>query len=87
MSEAKSSGGMGFRNLQGFNVAMLGKHIWKCIQNPQLLVSRVFRARYFPDVSILEARKGVKSSFIWTSIWQAKECLVNDFRWVIGDGQ
>lgn len=86
MSVAKCRGGMGFRNLHGFNVSMLGKHIWKCIQDPQLLVSRVLRARYFPDVSILEARKGVKPSFIWTSIWQAKESLASGFHWVIGDG-
>lgn len=39
------------------------------------------------DGHILEAGKGVKASFIGTSIWQAKEFLSKGFRWVIGDGQ
>lgn len=33
MCDAKCRGGLGFKNLFGFNVALLGKHIWKCIQN------------------------------------------------------
>ena len=31
MSMSKSRGGMGFKSLYGFNIALLGKHIWKCI--------------------------------------------------------
>lgn len=31
MCDIKSRGGLGYKNLFGFNVAMLGKHIWKCI--------------------------------------------------------
>lgn len=87
MSMPKCKGGMGFRNLTGFNIALLGKHIWRCVQNPELLVSRVLKARYFPNVHILEAGKRVRSSFVWTEIWQAKEALAQGFRWVLGDGQ
>lgn len=65
---AKSKGGFRFRSLYGFNIVLLGKHIWKCIQNPDMLVSRVLKARYFPDVHILKADKGHGSSFIWTCI-------------------
>lgn len=65
---AKSKGGMGFRSLFGFNIALLGKHIWKCIQKPELLVFRVLKARYFPRVHILKAAKGHDSSFLWTGI-------------------
>lgn len=86
MCDAKRSG-LGFKTSFGFNVALLGKHVWKCIQQPDLLVSRVLRARYFPGGHILEARKGNQSSFIWSSIWQAKELVVSGFRWVVGDGQ
>lgn len=72
--------------MYGFNIALLGKHIWRCIQNPDLLVTRVLKARYFPNVHIFEASKGVNSSFVWTGIWHAKESLSRGFRWVIGDG-
>ncbi|XP_074336668.1 uncharacterized protein LOC141673834 [Apium graveolens] len=87
MSEPKYKGGMGFRNMYGFNIALLGKHIWRCIQNPELLVTRVLKARYFSDSSILEARKGINPSFVWMSIWQAKEKLSAGYRWVVGDGR
>lgn len=64
LCDAKCKGGMGFKNLFGFNVALLGKHIWRCIQYLDLLVSRVMRARYFPTCHIPEASKGSKASFI-----------------------
>lgn len=80
-------GGLGFKNLFGFNVALLGKHVWKYIQSPVLLVSRVLKSKYFLDVHITHASKDGKASFIWTSISQVKEYLVNGFRWVIEDGQ
>lgn len=37
----KNDGGMGFRNLPMFNVAMLGKLVWRLHMNPNLLVGRV----------------------------------------------
>lgn len=57
MSDSKCKGGLRFKKLFGFNVALLGKHIWKCIQNPELLVSRILKARYYPDVHVLEVSK------------------------------
>lgn len=86
MSYPKSSGGMGFRDLHGFNIALQGKHCWQFLNNPSSLVSRVFKAKYFPLTNVLKAAKGHGSSFIWTGIWQAKEELVKGFRWVLGDG-
>lgn len=86
MSMPKGKGGLGFKNLYGFNIALLGKHIWKCIQDPNALVSRILKARYFPGVHILNAEKGQGSSFLWLGIWQAKEVLKGGFRWVVGDG-
>lgn len=80
---SKGKGGLGFRGLYGFKLALLGKHVWKCIHNSNILVSRVLKARYFPESSILNANKGQGTSFIWAGIWQAKEIL---YRWVSGDG-
>lgn len=87
MSYAKSKGGLGFRNLHGFNIALLGKHIWNFMQNPNSLVARVFKGRYFPDTLVLKATKGQGSSFIWAGIWTAKEELAKGFRWVLGNGE
>lgn len=72
MAVSKNQGGLGFRDLHGFNVALLGKHIWNFCHKPSSLVARLFKARYFPDNHILRASKGVGSSFIWTGIWRLK---------------
>ncbi|CAN0884119.1 Uncharacterized mitochondrial protein AtMg00310 [Linum grandiflorum] len=45
----KEFGGMGFRDLQHFNLAMLGKQGWKFLTNLDAWVSRVFKAKYFPQ--------------------------------------
>ena len=47
----KDDGGLGFRNLHWFNLAMLGKHGWHFFTYPYALVSRVFKAKYFPRES------------------------------------
>lgn len=64
LSMAKDSEGLGFRDLHGFNIGLLGKHVWQFISRPEALVSRVFKARYFPQTSILKAgRGGVLASY------------------------
>jgi hypothetical protein len=52
--KAKSKGGMGFKNLRVFNEALLAKQGWRLITNPQSLVARMFKAKYYP-------RKGLKT--------------------------
>ena len=57
------------------------------MRNPDSLVAKVFRERYFPDKHVLQANKGQGSSFIWTWLWQVKEELRSCFRWVLGNGE
>jgi hypothetical protein len=45
--KAKSKGGMGFKNLRVFNEALLAKQGWGLITNPQSLVARMFKAKYY----------------------------------------
>lgn len=87
MSTAKCQGGLGFRSIHGFNIALLGKHCWNFVQQPDSLVARVFKARYFADTHFLKYVKGSRSSFIWEGIYTAKETLQGGFRWIIGDGE
>lgn len=57
MSLAKCNAGLGSRSLHGFNLALLGKHVWNFLRNPSSLVARIFKARYF-HYYILKAKKG-----------------------------
>lgn len=38
-SMSKSRGGLGFRDMCGCNIALLGKHVWRCIHRPSMLNS------------------------------------------------
>lgn len=39
---------MGFRDLHLFNLALLGKHVWRFMKNPNSLCARVMKGRYSP---------------------------------------
>lgn len=39
---------MRFRDLEAFNLALLGKQGWHLLTNPASLLYRVFKAKYYP---------------------------------------
>ncbi|CAJ2665105.1 unnamed protein product [Trifolium pratense] len=82
----KDKGGLGFRNFEAFNMAMVAKQAWKILQNPDTLVARLIKARYFPRSTLLEASLGYNPSFAWRSIWKARQLLPSlhlDDRWLL----
>src|SRR4051812_40236335 len=64
----KKKGGMGFRDFQSFNLAMLAKQVWRLISVPKSLCVRVLRAKYYSDGDILKAGPKGDASFTWQSI-------------------
>ena len=71
----KGKGGMGFRDLQSFNLAMLAKQVWGLLSEPDSLCARVLRARYYPDGKLLKARMRSGSSYTWQSILAGLDCF------------
>ncbi|GAU48756.1 hypothetical protein TSUD_185510 [Trifolium subterraneum] len=82
----KAYGGLGFRNFEAFNKAMVAKQVWNIVQNPNSLVAKLIKARYFPRSSLFEAPLGYNPSFAWRSMWQARQILSLGCRWRIGSG-
>lgn len=87
MSRHKSAGGLGFKCLRDFNLAMLGKQCWRLLTNPDSLVGRIYKAKYFADTSFMEAKLGGNPSFIWRSIVEAKRFIAAGSVWRIGNGK
>ena len=62
LCQAKDVGGMGFKEIEKFNDTLLAKQVCRMINNPDSLYHRVFKVRFFPDCSILEAKKSTTGS-------------------------
>jgi hypothetical protein len=75
MGVAKVRGGLGFRDLELFNLALLAKQGWRILQNPDSLVARVFKEKYFPSESFMQATLGNSPSYAWRSIFNARRFL------------
>ncbi|KAL8089279.1 hypothetical protein AgCh_038904 [Apium graveolens] len=82
----KEDGGLGFKSLKSFNVAMLAKQAWRLINNTNPLVTDLMRARYYPESDFLNAKLGSNPSFVWRSILETQEVIKQGCRKRIGDG-
>lgn len=54
LTKAKSDGGLGIRDIQAFNVALLAKLAWRIFIHLDCLLSRILSGKY-----------GQKKHFIW----------------------
>lgn len=87
LCKPKRWGGLGFRRIRNFNLAMLGKQAWRIVQQPNSLMVKLYKARYFPRTSYFEANMGGNPFFIWRSIFEVQSILKSSYRWRVGDGK
>lgn len=64
MCLGKEYGGMGFCSLHHFNIAMLGQQDWRIVSEPNFLLNKIFKAKYFSKGNFLSAIEGSNPSFI-----------------------
>jgi hypothetical protein len=57
LTRPKIAGGMGFRDMRMFNLALLGKQGWRLIDKPNSLCAKVLKDRYFHDTDFLSAMR------------------------------
>uniref|UniRef100_A0A2N9IE82 Reverse transcriptase domain-containing protein n=1 Tax=Fagus sylvatica TaxID=28930 RepID=A0A2N9IE82_FAGSY len=86
LCKSKANGGIGFRELGSFNEALLAKQVWRLLHNPSSLFYKVFKSKYFPRCSILEAQLVSTSSYAWKSIMSARDVIKKGAIWRVGTG-
>ncbi|KAK8684253.1 hypothetical protein V6N13_040283 [Hibiscus sabdariffa] len=77
---------MGFKDLHLFNIALLGKQLWRLLSTPGSLLYRTLRAKYFPDGDLLHASALARSTFAWKCLHHAMSRLRDGFYWTLGIG-
>jgi len=60
----KNFGGMGFKDLTSFNMAILGRQGWRFQTDLNSLVSCLFKARYFPTSDFIGSNIGHNPSYV-----------------------
>ena len=87
MTKSKLEGGMGFRDLAMFNDSLLAKQAWWLLHNKTSLFYKVFKARFFPNTTILEATDSRMGSYAWKSILIGRNIIQRGSRWRVGNGE
>ncbi|XP_021834215.1 uncharacterized protein LOC110774005 [Prunus avium] len=83
---SKDKGGLGFRDLENFNLSLLAKQCWRIWHNPDAFWVCVLRAKYFPDGDFLKARRGPCPSWAWASLLDGRKIMSDGAIWQIGNG-
>ncbi|XP_048623608.1 uncharacterized protein LOC125592465 [Brassica napus] len=82
----REEGGIGFRMIHEFNLALLAKQLWRLVQLPDSLVARVLRGRYYRMSSPLRLHSVSVPSYVWSSISAAQKLLLLGIRQKIHSG-
>jgi hypothetical protein len=75
LSVPKCKGGMGFRDVHVFNIALLGKQVWRLLTNPTSLCSQVLLGRYCHNKNLTEVSAPSTASKTWRAILAGREAV------------
>jgi hypothetical protein len=79
-------GGLGFRDIELFNLSLLARQGWSMLQNPNSLSARVLKAVYFPEIGLLHAMVGSTPSQVWRVVHEGIQVLKQGLIRRIGTG-
>ena len=86
MGRTREKGGLGFRDFEYLNLALLEKQGWRLLHNIKSLVAKIYKEKYYPNSTFLETPLGRSPPFAWRSIWNARKLLKEGLVWRVGDG-
>ena len=86
MTQPKCHGGLGFRDMQVFNQALLAKQAWRLVQRPESLCARILKSKYYPNGNLLDTVFASDASPVWRGIEFGLELLKKGVVWRVGNG-
>ena len=86
MCSRKEKGGLGYRDLHLFNLAMLARQGWRLLMDPTSLCAQVLQTKYYPSGDPLMAIEKPGISYSWRSILRGFGALKEGLIWRVGYG-
>lgn len=65
LCDVKEAGGLVFKGMRNFNLAMLSKLAWRLINNNNPLVSQLMKEKYYLKTDFMNTSLGSNPSYIW----------------------
>lgn len=87
MSLPKGQSGLGFRDTESFNEALLAKQFWRLLARPNSLVARIMKEKYYKNGDLMTAGVGEAPSLIWMSINGVWDLVKAGQLWRVSNGQ
>lgn len=86
LTQSKSAGGLGFKEFNDMNSALLAKQSWRIIENPDALLVQSLKAIYYPREDFIREKRRRGDSWVWASIMHGRDVVLHSARWAVGDG-
>lgn len=87
LTKPKAAGGLGLRDIQLFNQALLAKQAWRILTKPQSLLARILLGKYCHKQAFLKVQAPAVCSHRWRSILHGRDLLRENIGKAIGNGQ
>lgn len=80
-------GGLRYRDLHVFNLALLAKQYWNFLHNETSTIHVIFKAKYFPRDCFHTTSLGFQQSYLWRNLLVARELVNEGLAWRVGNDE
>lgn len=87
LATSKRDGGLGFREVESINDALLAKQSWRILQRPECLLARVLLGKYCRTEGFMSVQASNACSHGWRSILVGRDLLLTNTGKTIGNGR
>lgn len=87
LSLSKEEGGMGFKDLECLNQALLAKQAWRIIHCDDCLMTKILKGKYLGEESFVQVQQCKNASYAWKSILYGRELLIKGLKRSVGNGR